>query len=602
MAHEYSPVEYGVAPVGSDERKTKDRERPRLYVRWFEDGWGFEIISTVFGIALIVALCLVLRSYDGEPVPSFGSVLSTSITLNTVVSILISLAIPALLLSVGESIGQLKWMWYSDRDRSLEDLISFDKASRGVLGGAKFLWKLRARPIASLGAVLMIVQLAIGPLAQNGLQYPSEPTSFADSPDALAPIARQHREGGQQLQIQSNLGLIPYGYNHMSLGMKGAIQRGLFSTSAIVDPSSPTCVSGNCTIGPYRSLAVCASAADITSSLTRSIVDTPQNSAKNATRYSLPGDHYLQIDENTLVILNFSSAAISPSGITDNEELLPLNFNDSLVFSNVSLPIADVYFIYLDTNVSGSVDNNYHAIEFVLEWCVQTFETSVENGTPNTMKRDSFRSFEGSGRSSFTATPDPSKQNDYYEIDPYTHYSLQRYMLNLLHGNVTESFSNVGSTTSSDAANALFEPFLDLSSGTPPLDGLQNILDNIATGMTNELRSNVITDPFRGTLIRHITVVRVQWGYVVAPIVFMILCVLFFFGTLLYGSLASRRTDTWKSSIIPVLHVSGFDTKEVLGGMTSLSVMMDHAAGTTVRLVRQGSSGWRLISEDNAAS
>lgn len=105
----------------------------------------FEALAAVFGMVLIIVLCVILRDYHGQPVPSLGSVLNTDVTLNFVVSLLLGIAIPALMLPVAECVSQFKWIWFSTADRSLEDLNTFDKASRGTLGGAAFLWKLRAR-------------------------------------------------------------------------------------------------------------------------------------------------------------------------------------------------------------------------------------------------------------------------------------------------------------------------------------------------------------------------------------------------------------------------------------------------------------------------
>lgn len=131
MAHSYSALE--------------PRKIPAIYKKWFEDGWLFEVFAAILGMVLIIVLCVILRDYNGKPVPSLGSVLNTDVTLNFVVSLLLGFAVPALMLPVAECINQLKWIWFSSADRPLEDLDTFDQSSRGTLGGGAFLWKLRAR-------------------------------------------------------------------------------------------------------------------------------------------------------------------------------------------------------------------------------------------------------------------------------------------------------------------------------------------------------------------------------------------------------------------------------------------------------------------------
>lgn len=134
--------------MGPEYSALEPRKHGRLsaiYKRWVEDGWLFEALAAVFGVVLIIVLCVILRDYNGQPVPSLGSVLNTDVTLNFVVSLLLSIAVPALMFPVAECLSQFKWIWFSSGDRSLEDLNTFDRASRGTLGGAAFLWKLRAR-------------------------------------------------------------------------------------------------------------------------------------------------------------------------------------------------------------------------------------------------------------------------------------------------------------------------------------------------------------------------------------------------------------------------------------------------------------------------
>lgn len=458
-----------------------------------------------------------------------------------------------------------------------------------------------SRSFASLGAFLAVVQLAVAPLAQNALLYPSQIMDFADSSNATVLKSKTWEESGQQIR----LGQIPDGYDALSTGMKAAIQNGLLSGNTSVDPIRPSCLSVNCTIGPYQSLAVCASFADISSSLTNSTVKLPSDDdAQIAVRYNLPGGHFLQIDKFKPVQLNFTSATLQVNDTDAAGQLVPLDFSDSIAFKNVSAPIADVFFIYQNWTTTTSSSNEFSAIEFVLEWCVQTFNTSVKNGNPTTHKLEAFHGFDAQPGSFLTARPNAGDSNDQYTIEPNTHYSLQRYLRNLLDGNVTGGSSGNAASTSSDAAQALWVPFGPPSSQTQisPTDGygttqagLSIILENIATTMTNQIRARALEGgQVTGTLSQQRTVVQVQWGYIVAPIVFMIFCLLFFAATLIYQCNAPTRTKTWKSSSLAVLHALAPEMQGALGGMRNSSALKEKAKGTYARLDHVGNTGWRL--------
>ena len=110
------------------------RKRSRLatfYRNWVQDWWLPELLSALVGIVVIVALCVVLKKYDGKETPGGTVVTGVNITLNTLVSILSTIGKAALLLPVSECISQSKWRWYHKGHRSLGDLDTFDKASRG---------------------------------------------------------------------------------------------------------------------------------------------------------------------------------------------------------------------------------------------------------------------------------------------------------------------------------------------------------------------------------------------------------------------------------------------------------------------------------------
>ena len=127
-------------------KRQTPRPRPvSIYNKYVTDGWLFEVLCMLVGIAAVITLCVILRRYDGNPVPQSNTVFGANVTLNTLVSILSTLAKAAFLCAVSECISQLKWSWYSKRQRPLQDLAVFDEASRGAWGGLRLLWKVNLR-------------------------------------------------------------------------------------------------------------------------------------------------------------------------------------------------------------------------------------------------------------------------------------------------------------------------------------------------------------------------------------------------------------------------------------------------------------------------
>lgn len=125
--------------------------------------------------------------------------------------------------------------------------------------------------------------------------------------------------------------------------------------------------------------------------------------------------------------------------------------------------------------------------------------------------------------------------------------------------------------------------------------GLNIILENVATTMTNQIRARALDGgPVTGTLFRQRTMFQVQLGYMVAPIVFMILSFLFFAATLIYQRSPPTRTKTWKSSSLAVLHALAPEMQGALGGMKNSSALKEQAKGTYAGLDHVGNTGWRL--------
>jgi hypothetical protein len=310
--------------------------------------------------------------------------------------------------------------------------------------------------------------------------------------------------------------------------MRAAIQSSLYVANETVLDIAPDCSSLNCTFLSYTSLAVCTSFADVTSHLASvNVTRDPDPRARPLFVDALSNSSYINKSGGRF---NASSAAFddSRSGSRAFSERAPfLIFNNTIAFKDVPVPLADVFVIYAKeivgefTRPDGVIEAghmSYGAVEFIMEWCVQNFTTVVVNGVAHTTR--------GTATRNFTNSVDPVKQvgeEEYYTVIHSAHYTTSRYLDHILRGSVlqgmyslplskrgaprltalanTEPGSDQMLYASTDVGIALYEPYNVWSPHSSSLDyskstlsgglrgtnqtGLEHIINNVATGMTN---------------------------------------------------------------------------------------------------------------------
>lgn len=104
-----------------------------------ENTWILELSGLALSAAALLAIVIILQKYDGKPRPAWR------ISLNAVISVLSYLGSVGALYTITHGVSQLKWTWFSERERNLADLQVFDSASRGAVGAVELLYLLRAR-------------------------------------------------------------------------------------------------------------------------------------------------------------------------------------------------------------------------------------------------------------------------------------------------------------------------------------------------------------------------------------------------------------------------------------------------------------------------
>lgn len=105
-----------------------------------KDYWAWELFGVLGSAAIFIGIAIILDRFDGKRQPSWEHV-----SLNSLISWLTTAAKFFVLVPITLSLGQLKWVWFAEKERPLSDLEEFDSASRGIFGSARLLWRLRGR-------------------------------------------------------------------------------------------------------------------------------------------------------------------------------------------------------------------------------------------------------------------------------------------------------------------------------------------------------------------------------------------------------------------------------------------------------------------------
>ena len=131
-------------------------EKLRSACDWlFTDSWTLECASLALAIGSPASVAGVLGYYQNRANVDGRHLL----TLNAVLSFLGIILGGALMLSVGSSLSQPKWMLYTQNKDQLSIFQVFDDAFRDPMGAARLLL-LRCRHLASIGCVVTVMSLA----------------------------------------------------------------------------------------------------------------------------------------------------------------------------------------------------------------------------------------------------------------------------------------------------------------------------------------------------------------------------------------------------------------------------------------------------------
>ncbi|KAF2199504.1 hypothetical protein GQ43DRAFT_113870 [Delitschia confertaspora ATCC 74209] len=540
--------------------------------------WLWETCACVVAIAAHLAMVALLGVYNNARVSSW----TNPLTLNSIISLMITIIKGAALIPIAGALGQLKWRRFWDY-RGLSDLDFFDDASRGSLGSLRLIWHLKFWHLASFGALLTVSGFTMDFFAQNVVDtyHNLEITS------GVASLPRSHvyttytdyttgEEPGDQLPWVTMISSINFGISYTA-SMFWA------DSNLLV-----WCRTGNCTFGSYQSLGLDRQCRDITEFL-----DTSDEGV-----IRIPNGPYLRKGDG---LLNASTTTEYPS-LDIFKDVGPLLVN----FQAIANPM-------LEEPV---------AIQCVLYWSVSTFSaTNMTNFTLYEPVSSTWTNTSDTARTSYnqsssiyltppecwvngTHITDPSNQHCTNRITSLAQLGLQNFLTHPSIGMQGEMYKTErGWVVSNLFANAL-SWVTGYSLPNETYTNLERTINNTAIMMSQGVRqlpvrtdhSNDTHFPANGTVWQYEQFFRIQFVYLV-PTHFVVGGSLIFFLITIY---LTRLDHPWKTSSLPlVFHGLPPEDRDKIGEVPEMVDMQEAAKGMTVKLAMTP-VGQRLVTKQTA--
>lgn len=108
--------------------------------RLLSDLWFWEAVACMFVLAISAAIGQQLKSLDGQ----YTATRTRSWSPTSALALAVTIAKAAMLMPVASAISQLKWHSFKEK-QELDNMDTFDGASRGVLGSLRLLWRWKCR-------------------------------------------------------------------------------------------------------------------------------------------------------------------------------------------------------------------------------------------------------------------------------------------------------------------------------------------------------------------------------------------------------------------------------------------------------------------------
>ncbi|KAF7194174.1 hypothetical protein HII31_04411 [Pseudocercospora fuligena] len=365
-----------------DEKAPSTASRRNRMLNGTKSWWG-ELLAMTISVCALVSIAGILFAYNGKPRSTWQAIIRP----NTVVSALSTLSKSAMLMAIGQGIGQLKWVYFARRPHRLLDFEIFDAASRGPLGAVRILYSVNRRAlVVSCGALITIIALAMDPFMQQVISYESKTDVQAGSKSSI-PTSRAYDSnspGGPAWTVDPKA----WWFDPVSTAnITAAVYAGIFARDP--ERTSAQCSSGDCQWGSFENLGICSNCMDVTSRIRiKEQFDGPFELEDSCTQglgnpwrlYVTPAGAgiYRQCGRETTCIASgemlWNTTIISDSSEEDGRS----QDGTIMKFSTLKVPIHHAM-INESEPCSAPVQQ---ALDCRLSWCAKTYaRTTVSNGT-----------------------------------------------------------------------------------------------------------------------------------------------------------------------------------------------------------------------------
>lgn len=365
-------------PHDVDERSQRDH-------RGFWQNWWAEMIFLILMFGSFAAIIAVIAPYQHRRLPSWPY----SITINALIAIFTVILRGSILFIAAKTLSQQKWIWFgSHRARPLIDMSRFDNASRGPWGSFLLVGTLYGRStLATLGAAIIILTIAIDPFAQQVVHYYSCNLPSTSTNATMPRTGLFQETGSTRLRVNANT---------ITAGLASAINAGVFSANAAMQITS-ACPSGNCRFSdPYHTVGYCSNCSDISDQVKVTNFDVPvtflnQTTITQGLNTSLSSGYYTEYATST-------NATLMVAGVLDPSVIAPgtnapnpfelVHEKDFQVLYGAYKDDPNSYVVHPTcSNVEKSDPRTswgcrgYGAAQCSLVPCIRTYTAEVSNGT-----------------------------------------------------------------------------------------------------------------------------------------------------------------------------------------------------------------------------
>lgn len=497
---------------------------------WFLDSWTLNYAALLLAVFSLAITIFILGYYNGKPLSRWQQ----PVSFNTILSLLATAIKGSTMLATATALSQSKWLWYHTGQHPLQDFSIFTDASRGPLGAAQLLYRLRMWHLASLGAVVTLLALFSDAAVQASATIPLRTT---DVGSASIPISTNYNFSAIQPPVIPTV-------DQVDPTIKASLYSGVLdlNSKTLSTAVTPECSTGDCSFPPYASLAFCSECKNLTSKMRQipeipaaDILDTDStfylitNTGENLTLTV----NYVQDPitlHQVLGLMNMTSVIGNP--LRDNS--VPLTEKSS---PDETFALTDTSMIITPSFQSIDIPQVYRAFKCNLNLCMKEYAGSVTAGnlvetTSRTISTGwNLTDSAGTGDLDFIAFSGRLSDSRHVRvgIDLLTVMFLSNYLGAGLHGSESSSLTTPGPFAGSGVNDGG-----DIGWTNDIIQGIwennqtdvSQTFENIAASLTTNIRLQS-GQKIVGTAHSPVAFIHVRWIYMVLPITMVVLAVLF---------------------------------------------------------------------------